>query len=70
MAAIKPIQVLDASDYDEIQAALTHISHMPGIMAKAKSCGVDCAEHERNFEWASNFLQNLLKTWFPKGRPK
>jgi hypothetical protein len=70
MATKKPVEILTAQDYDTIQAALAGLNQVPEVMERAQSCGVDCAEYAKMHQFSEDALKHILKTWFPKGRPR
>lgn len=63
-------EILNANDYDQLIAALRGLESVPAIMTKAKSCGVNCDEYEKMHNYSREAIEHLLKTWFPRGRPK
>ena len=62
--------VLSNEDYDAMTAELKRLEDLPGVMAKAEKCGVDCTEYRKMADDAKARIELLLKTWFPKGRLK
>jgi hypothetical protein len=68
--AAKPPPVLTADDYDQIVAQLNALKEIPAVMQRACATGVDCTEYEKMHDMSKAWLENALKVWFPKGRPK
>lgn len=70
MAAKHQASVLTQSDYDQMMLALKNLDDVPGVIAKAETCGVNCEEYRKMLDYTKNALDQMIKTWFPKGRPK
>lgn len=68
--SVKPVAVLDANDYDVIVSKLRELEDLPGVIGKAKACGINCDEYEQMHAYTKQALETILKTWFPKGRPR
>lgn len=69
MAKREPI-ILTAEDYDQIQAELRHLEEIKPVMEKACKVGVNCDEYWLMHDQTKAWFENVLKVWFPKGRPK
>lgn len=63
-------EVLSAQDYDMITQALRGLDNVPDVIQRAEACGVDCKEYSRMLDYSRDALQQILDTWFPKGRPR
>ncbi len=70
MAKNQPVVILTQAHYDAIQAALARLKGIPAVIAKARKCGVNCDEYDAMHQFATQKNQELLTTWFPKGRPE
>lgn len=62
--------ILGEAHYDALTASLERLKQLPGVMAKAESCGIDCQEYRKMHEYAGESLEKIRQTFFPKGRPK
>lgn len=69
MAAKQP-PILTADDYDQMVTQLRLLDDLPGVMKKACATGVNCDEYQKMYEMSKAWLENAMKVWFPKGRPR
>jgi hypothetical protein len=70
MARKQPIQILNEHHYDGLVSSLELLKDIREIMPKARMCGVNCDEYAKMADIAEESIDTILKTWFPKGRPK
>jgi len=70
MGRTRDTHVLGVDDYDAMILALKGLDDVPGVIAKATSCGVNCDEYTKMLEYTRQALEAMVKVWFPKGRPK
>lgn len=66
----KPIEILTAEHYDAIQAELRRLNDVPYCIDKAEQLGVNCKEYREMLKYSVEWLENALKVYFPKGRPR
>lgn len=68
--ARQTIEVLNEHHYDSLQDAKERLAMLKHLIPKAKQCGVNCDEYEKMMQMANETIDQLERTWFPKGRPK